>query len=258
ITVNYNNQAGLEKTIASVICQIFNDFEYIIIDGGSTDLSVDVIKQYFDQIDYWVSEKDSGIYNAMNKGIKVTKGEYIIFLNSGDVFTDRNTLNTCKKYIDSNPSADVFYGDIWGTQPRVKEPWLHCHPEKIDLFFLEHQNLNHQSAIFKTSLFADLGLYPKKYCLAGDHWLFLKAFVGNKKFVHIPEPLVVYDYGGQSTTQREKYVAEMACIWNEEVPAYVKEIMTKYKALEDANKMRLVKLARSIHSKYNRLRKIAF
>ena len=84
ITINFNNRDGLRKTIESVVNQTYNDFEYIIIDGGSTDGSVDVIKEYADRIDYWVSEPDKGIYNAMNKGIDVAKGEYCIFMNSGD------------------------------------------------------------------------------------------------------------------------------------------------------------------------------
>jgi len=79
ITVNLNNAAGLQKTIESVITQTFTDYEYIIIDGGSTDGSVDVIKQHADKITYWVSEPDKGIYNAMNKGILQAKGEYCLF-----------------------------------------------------------------------------------------------------------------------------------------------------------------------------------
>jgi glycosyltransferase involved in cell wall biosynthesis len=84
ITINYNNAIGLRKTIESVVNQTFRDYEYIIIDGGSTDGSVDVIKEYADKIDYWVSEPDKGIYNAMNKGVAAAHGEYTNFLNSGD------------------------------------------------------------------------------------------------------------------------------------------------------------------------------
>ena len=92
ITINYNNCEGLRRTIESVVNQTCHDFEYIIIDGGSTDGSVDVIKQYADQIDYWVSEPDKGIYNAMNKGVAVAKGEYCLFLNSGDSLHNNSAL----------------------------------------------------------------------------------------------------------------------------------------------------------------------
>ncbi len=86
ITVNLNNKDGLQKTIDSVISQTFKDFEWIVIDGGSTDGSKELIEKYSDYISYWVSEPDKGIYNAMNKGIKVAKGDYLEFLNSGDIF----------------------------------------------------------------------------------------------------------------------------------------------------------------------------
>ena len=82
ITINYNNCDGLRKTIESVIAQTTRDFEYIVIDGGSTDGSVDVIKEYADYIDYWVSEPDKGIYNAMNKGTRAAHGDFLLFLNS--------------------------------------------------------------------------------------------------------------------------------------------------------------------------------
>ena len=93
ITINYNNVEGLRQTILSVVGQTCDDFEYVIIDGGSTDGSVGVIKEYEDKITHWVSEKDGGIYNAMNKGVKVAHGEYLIFMNSGDIFFDNKVLS---------------------------------------------------------------------------------------------------------------------------------------------------------------------
>ena len=84
ITINLNNYLGLEKTIKSVICQTFDNYEFIIIDGGSKDLSIDIIKRYENKVTFWISESDSGIYNAMNKGIRFAKGEFCLFLNSGD------------------------------------------------------------------------------------------------------------------------------------------------------------------------------
>ena len=97
ITINYNNLAGLQKTFESVFNQTFQDFEYIVIDGGSTDGSKELIEQYHDKIDYWVSEPDSGIYNAMNKGIVRANGEYLQFLNSGDSLLGENILKNVFK-----------------------------------------------------------------------------------------------------------------------------------------------------------------
>ena len=92
ITINYNNRDGLEMTINSVLEQTYKDFEYIIIDGGSTDGSLEVIKKHAAQIDYWVSEPDNGIYNAMNKGIRKATGDYLNFMNSGDTYHTSSVL----------------------------------------------------------------------------------------------------------------------------------------------------------------------
>lgn len=99
ITINYNNRDGLEKTVRSVISQNPSLYEYIIIDGGSTDGSVDVIKKFACYITYWVSEKDRGIYHAMNKGIEAGKGDYYNFLNSGDCYHDKDVLDKFNKYL---------------------------------------------------------------------------------------------------------------------------------------------------------------
>ncbi|MFT4805390.1 MAG: glycosyltransferase involved in cell wall biosynthesis, partial [Psychroserpens sp.] len=92
ITINFNNAVGLKKTIESVVNQTSNDFEYIVIDGGSNDGSVDVIKEYEAKVSYWVSEVDKGIYHAMNKGILLAKGDYLEFLNSGDILVNETVI----------------------------------------------------------------------------------------------------------------------------------------------------------------------
>src|SRR5690554_603900 len=103
ITVNLNNQKGLQSTIESVISQTYQNFEHIIIDGGSVDNSIEVIKEFESIFKLkrkqlkWVSERDKGIYNAMNKGIKIANGDYLIFMNSGDTFFSNNTLETVRK-----------------------------------------------------------------------------------------------------------------------------------------------------------------
>lgn len=107
ITINFNNREGLKKTIESVVNQTYINIQYIVIDGGSTDGSVDVIKAYADKIDYWVSEPDKGIYNAMNKGVDVAKGEYCLFLNSGDYL---HTSGTIEDVVETNLCDDVIMG----------------------------------------------------------------------------------------------------------------------------------------------------
>ena len=118
ITINYNQAQGLESTIMSVNKYLNNDVQYIIIDGASTDNSTDIIKRYEKRIDYWISEKDNGIYNAMNKGIMKAQGKWSIFMNSGDTFAENFDLSDI---LDS--SYDVIYGDCIvnkGTKKRKK------------------------------------------------------------------------------------------------------------------------------------------
>ena len=95
ITINYNNREGLKRTIESVVNQTFTDFEWILIDGGSTDGSKELIEQYSNRFSYWVSEPDNGIYNAMNKGLRAAKGDYLQFLNSGDRLYNAQSLASC-------------------------------------------------------------------------------------------------------------------------------------------------------------------
>jgi len=114
ITVNLNNKSGLQKTIDSVISQTYKDFEWIIIDGGSTDGSKELIEQYSQYITYWISEPDKGIYNAMNKGIVQAKGEYLQFLNSGDALYDKYVLDKILKA--TNITSDIITGSIFSNK----------------------------------------------------------------------------------------------------------------------------------------------
>jgi glycosyltransferase involved in cell wall biosynthesis len=107
ITVNFNNKEGLRKTIESVIHQTFRDYEFIVIDGGSTDGSTDILREYDTHINYWVSEPDGGIYQGMNKGIKIAAGEYLNFMNSGDCFYDPDILEKVSRY---KSEADFIVG----------------------------------------------------------------------------------------------------------------------------------------------------
>ena len=119
ITVVYNDKIKLEETILSVIGQTYDNVEFIIIDGSSTDGTINIIKKYEDKIDYWVSEKDSGIFDAMNKGILASKGDYINFMNAGDFFTKNNLVSEVVNILDSE-EIDFLYGDFnTGNKNRV-------------------------------------------------------------------------------------------------------------------------------------------
>ena len=111
ITVNKNNALGLEQTALSIICQIFTDFEWIVIDGASGDNSINIIKKYEYKMKYWVSEADSGIYSAMNKGILQAAGTYCLFLNSGDWFFAPDSLARAFARINNSEPADIYYAN---------------------------------------------------------------------------------------------------------------------------------------------------
>ena len=155
ITINYNNIDGLRKTIESVVRQSFKDFEYIVIDGGSTDGSAELIKEHQDCIDYWVSEPDNGIYNAMNKGIKAAHGEYINFLNSGDCFYNNGVLEDTLQHL----KADIVHGKMYD-QSKGKLPYL------IDrtptMHYLYESSMQHPASFFRRELFKD-SLYDENY-----------------------------------------------------------------------------------------------
>ena len=133
ITINLNNKNGLKRTIESVINQTYRDkMQYIIIDGDSNDGSKEIINQYKDNIDYWVSEKDNGLYNAMNKGIQAATNDYCLFLNSGDYLSENNVIQTIYDSLD----ADIVYGDEYKLKTNGTR-YLAKYPNKIDESFFK-------------------------------------------------------------------------------------------------------------------------
>lgn len=163
ITVNYNNNKGLKKTIVSVLAQTCLDYEYIIIDGGSCDGSKETIEQHADKIDYWVSEPDKGIYNAMNKGIKVAKGDYLIFMNSGDCFYDSNVLQNV--YREMKEPCDIVAGG------HISKGKKKASPQQVTATYMFYGTLCHQAVFIKRSMFAE-EQYDEQYKLVAD-WVHL-------------------------------------------------------------------------------------
>lgn len=201
ITINYNAAAGLNKTINSVINQTFQDFEYIIIDGASTDTSVEIINNHKDNISYWVSEEDSGIYNAMNKGIKVANGNYLLFLNSGDALNGATALQDFISYPDFG--GDVIYGDY-----KFDEGGK-VYPDHLTPLFFMRTSLPHQSTFFKKEVFKKMGFYDEKYKIISDRAFYIKCFLSNQfVFKHINYALSVFDLSGMSNDAAFKSLKE--------------------------------------------------
>lgn len=208
ITINYNNKEGLEDTIKSVINQTSKDFEYIIIDGGSTDGSVDVIKQYADHVNHWVSEKDKGVYNAMNKGTAQAKGEYLVFMNSGDCFHTSNVLSSVANY-----QEDIICGKVLKGNSTI--PSGH-YKSTITLVDLMRGSLPHQAMFIKRELMVKHP-YDEKYKILSDWKFCIQALVfDNCTFRNSDVIVADYDITGISTNsngllpkEREQILKEM-------------------------------------------------
>lgn len=184
ITINRNNKLGLQRTIESLLFQTFLEYEFIIIDGSSTDGSVDIIKQFEDKVDYWISSPDSGIYNAMNKGIKAATAEYCLFMNSGDCFCHDNVL---KEIFLHNLSGDIICGNALFEKSQHHDERIVESPSsnyKASNFILS--SIPHQSTLLKTELFHDIHFYDESYLIFSD-WAFVleMIFIYKKKYQKI-------------------------------------------------------------------------
>lgn len=229
ITVNLNNRDGLQKTIDSVVSQTFKDFEWIVIDGGSTDGSKELIERYSDHFAYWVSEPDKGIYNAMNKGIKLAKGEYLQFLNSGDCLKDSTTLN---KVFSCSPVGDILYGDCAIRVSDTELQEIHFNPVLSFKVFLDG-SIHHQSSFIKRELLHDEP-YDETLRIVSDRKFFIRRALEGKSFVHINHIIATFDINGISSTQQELLQKENDKVTLEEVPACILEDNRIFEEMKDA------------------------
>lgn len=203
ITINRNNSEGLKKTMNSVFSQSFLDFEYIIIDGASTDDSLITIQQFNNSIlQYlcWISEPDTGVYNAMNKGIRMATGEYLLFLNSGDFLVDNEVL---KNVFSQANSADILCGRCNisnnGEVIHTTSP-----PENITFGTLYNTGLAHQATFIKRSLFDKLGLYDESFKYNADIEFWYRSIILNRATTQKINFLISdYNLDGISSTQNQ-------------------------------------------------------
>ena len=215
ITINYNNLEGLKRTVESVVNQTWQEFEYIIIDGGSTDGSATYIKSQKEHFDYWVSEPDKGIYNAMNKGIAKATGEYLLFLNSGDHFYNNEVLQVNHKHI---AGYDLVYFDLEMIGVNLtKTVSLPNNLRFSDMFF---QTLPHPSTFIKKELFTIVGLYDESLKIVSDWKFFILALFKHKCSYKKVEVTVATFYLGGLSSQID-YLEER----NQVMEEYFKEHM---------------------------------
>lgn len=196
ITVSYNAVSTIEQTILSVINQDFQNYEYIIIDGGSTDGTIEIIKKYQDRITYWVSEPDKGIYDAMNKGIKIGKGELVSLLNSDDWY-EKGALSTVANNFCLNPNVDIFHGLLRIINIANNEPSLVRGHYSSNLY---NGMIEHPTCFVKRELFDNIGGFDLSYKSAADYDWMLKVKNGGANFLLITEILANFRTGGMSSS----------------------------------------------------------
>ncbi len=207
ITVCFNEAKTIEKTIKSVVGQTFTDFEYIVIDGGSTDGTVDIINKYSDRIDTFISEKDKGIYDAMNKGAKVACGDYLFFLNSGDFLLNSFVL---QKLFNQVSEEDFVFADLVVLLKNGKR-LLKKSPAKIRKSYMLADSIPHQATLTKKSCLESLGYYDTSLVYASDYVISLRIiFDPGYSYKHIPVPFCVYNLDGISSdkTNRDAFFRE--------------------------------------------------
>lgn len=238
ITVNYNNKEGLLRTIESVEGQTFRDFEFIIIDGGSTDGSDDVLKEHDASIDYWVSEPDGGIYQGMNKGIRKATGDYLNFMNSGDRFYDNDVLQKVNAY---GSDADIITGRDYHYSEEKKMGHASIQPTRLSMITFFTSTLDHQSSFIRRKLFQD-SLYREDLRLVSDWVFFLeKVVVENKKVQFIPDIVCYREVGGITWQQYDKNLNERDQYIHQLIP---QGVYNDYATLAHLDKETLFKLFR--------------
>lgn len=269
ITINYNNAAGLKKTLDSVASQTCTDFEHIIVDGASTDGSVDEIIVYSQSPIAnrhkitWLSEPDTGIYNAMNKGIKLAKGEYLLFLNSGDFLVASNIL---ERVFAQNLDVDIINAQC-NVSDNGKVIWTSPYLSKVTLKDLYFVGLPHQSTFIRRILFDKYGMYREdfRYNSDMDFW-YRSIAIGNATTFGIDIVTTDYNLDGISTinAQTEAYKKEVREIFSQSflprvLPDYElwkeeRNVYTRYSWIEEHRGLQ--KLLSIYYKVSNRLRKI--
>lgn len=237
ITVNRNNAEGLERTIKSVITQTYANYEFIVIDGASTDRSIDIIKQYSTYISFWVSEKDTGIFNAMNKGIEHSTGDYCYFLNSADSFFNNNVLNSIfgsqtynAPFINGHQIND--FGDYTQKVPCLNRP--------LTLFDFYWGTIKHQATFIRRDLFQKYGMYDESLKITSD-WKFFLQTIGlrNEQPTFVDVDIVLFEWDGLSTNPQlaASHAKERIQVLNENIS---KSIQRDYEHFHEMSNYRYI------------------
>lgn len=233
VTVCFNAVKEIEKTMLSVLNQTYPNVEYIVIDGGSTDGTVDIIKKYANRLAYWVSEPDGGIYFGMNKGIARATGEWINFMNAGDVFFDKDVIANVF-YQPYKSEIRALYGNVYKSTPKG----LRFVPAMPVHNISKTMPCCHQAEFVKARNKDDIFFRAKQFRLAADYDVLyrLSYKYGNNTILKIDENIAIFDGNGVSTTKKRLVFRE-----DIEIRKYHKDIRWYYDAFKDSIKKVLFK-----------------
>ena len=276
VTINYNNAEGLRKTLASVASQTFRDFEHIIVDGGSTDESVEIIREYADNEAIrlensktdnlassphhlitlspitWISEKDRGIYDAQNKGIRLAHGEYCYFLNAGDTFCADDVLERMfspNNLISSSPNhlPDILYGNEIIVDGNGKRVGIARGVEKPSFVDLYNSCMKHQASFIRRSLFDKYGMYDTDMRICSDFdWFFrVIAFHDDVTLQYMDVDIAYFENTGLSYHNPELCAKERQQILNRYMSKRLQRdytVLGHYPRLSRVGENKMVKL----------------
>lgn len=276
ITINYNNLDGLQKTIDSVINQTCQDFEWIIVDGGSSDGSRELIKETAAKLESmgwttehfsgpedptsfianqssitnpssphrlsWCSEKDKGIYNAMNKGIVMAQGEFLSFLNSGDQYYTKGTL---QRVFESGLGQDILYGACY--TPGIEDCVWDVPYSDVNTYKFYSHSLTHQGSFIKRSLFEKFGLYDESLRIVSDWKFFARAIpLGGASVMKLPFTICIQERGGISATQKIVKQKERDIVIKDLFPKMLEDDILSAQSLRQVRSVYFFKLLYSL------------
>ena len=224
ITITYNNLDGLKRTRESVISQTYEDYEWIVIDGGSTDGTREFLQEHAEEMSYWCSEKDKGVYNAQNKGTSQASGDYCIYMNAGDSFYDKDVL---KNVFSEVHEEDILYGDWAQVFPNGKKKYIEP-GNSVDYAFFFVDNICHQAMFIKTSLLKE-SPYDETYRLYADWAKWTEFAYKGKIFKYIHQRICYFMMDGMSAENEENNEKERKRVIEECYPGSLKSMMLKWK-----------------------------
>jgi glycosyltransferase involved in cell wall biosynthesis len=194
VTICLNDRPGLLAALDSVFAQTFRDWELVVVDGGSSDGSVDELRARAGRIASWTSEPDGGIYEAQNKGLARARGDYVLFLNAGDRLASPDAL---ARLLEPRPTEDLVYGDAWFEVNGQLRPWRQ--PDRLTFEFLMRSSIPHQGTVFRRDLFARLGPHDVSFRIAGDYEFILRAVAAHDATSrHVPCFVAIHNLHGVS------------------------------------------------------------